>query len=320
MQPTLCFFGIDVSKAEFVAAQHPNRTADTVPNQSQPIRAWMTSLPQGSMIAIESTGGHERHLLEIATRLKIPVFLVDPRKTAHFARAMGYRGKTDRTDAAAIAHYLAASHQTLRRFQLPTPTQQEIDELLRRHARLVKTRNLLRQSLRSLPGLASESRALFDGMDTLLHGIEKRLQQLRRSEARLDDLAARIDEIPGYGLLGSLALGNLFLRAPMEKADKAVAFVGLDPRPHDSGKHKGQRKLTKHGPAELRRLLYLAAMAGRKTKLWKPTYERHLGKGLSPTEAILALARRMLRVAWALASTGLKFDPNRIQGTVAAKP
>jgi hypothetical protein len=47
-----------------------------------------------------------------------------------------------------------------------------------------------------------------------------------------------------------------------ENADAFVAFTGLDPRPDDSGQHHGKRRLSKRGPTELCRLLYLAALSG----------------------------------------------------------
>ena len=54
---------------------------------------------------------------------------------------------------------------------------------------------------------------------------------------------------------------NSLERVPVKRADAFVAFASLDPRPDDSGQHRGKRRLSKRGPAELRRLLYLAALS-----------------------------------------------------------
>jgi transposase len=91
-----------------------------------------------------------------------------------------------------------------------------------------------------------------------------------------------------------------------------VAFTGLDPRPDESGHHRGRRRLSKRGPSELRRLLYLAAMAAAKTKTWKPIYQHYRAQGLSTTAALVVLARRIARTAWSIYTHKTAFDPQRL--------
>ena len=91
-----------------------------------------------------------------------------------------------------------------------------------------------------------------------------------------------------------------------------VAFTGLDPRPDDSGQHRGKRRLSKRGPSELRRLLYVAAMSAKKTKVWKPLFEHYRTKGLSTTAALVILARRIARTAWSMYTYNTEFDPARL--------
>lgn len=88
--------------------------------------------------------------------------------------------------------------------------------------------------------------------------------------------------------------------------------TGLDPRPCDSGKKRGTRHLSKRGPGELRRLLFNAAMSAAKTKVWKPFYERERAKGLASTAALICIARRLVRVAFALFRKNIHFDPTMI--------
>jgi transposase len=102
-------------------------------------------------------------------------------------------------------------------------------------------------------------------------------------------------------------------------SDALIAFLGYDPRANDSGHHRGRRRLSKRGPAEMRRLLYAAAMAAARTKAWKPFYERDRARGLSSTEAIIVLARRLARTAFSIARHNTTFDPARLTGT-CAKP
>ena len=64
----------------------------------------------------------------------------------------------------------------------------------------------------------------------------------------------------------------------------------------------------------MRRLLYVAAMAAAKTKLWKPVYEQYRAKGLSTTAAlvVIVIVRRIARTAWSVYSHKTEFDPKRV--------
>ena len=122
----------------------------------------------------------------------------------------------------------------------------------------------------------------------------------------------RLCTITGVGTVIGSALVNTLERVPVKNADAFVAFTGLDPRPDDSGQHRGKRRLSKRGSAELRRLLYLAALSAVKTKPWRPLYEHYRAKGLSSTAALVILARRIARTAWSIYTYKTEFDPARL--------
>ena len=108
------------------------------------------------------------------------------------------------------------------------------------------------------------------------------------------------------------ALLNTLEHFVFERADSFVAYTGLDPRPDDSGKRSGRRRLSKHGPSELRRLLYNAAMAAVTSSAWKPLYQHYLDKKLSRTEALVIIARKIARTAWSVYTHNTTFDPQRL--------
>ena len=93
---------------------------------------------------------------------------------------------------------------------------------------------------------------------------------------------------------------------------RAYAYTGLDPRPDDSGNRRGRRRLSKRGPSELRRLLYLAALSAIKTKPWRSLYEHYRARGLSSTAALVIIARRIARTAWSIYTYKTEFDPARL--------
>ena len=119
-------------------------------------------------------------------------------------------------------------------------------------------------------------------------------------------------KINGVGAVVGSILVNALERVPLRSADAFVAFTGLDPRPMESGQYRGRRRLSKRGPSELRRLLYLAAMSASKTKTWQPLYDHYRAKGLSSTTALVILARRIARTAWSIYTHKTEFDPKRL--------
>jgi transposase len=75
----------------------------------------------------------------------------------------------------------------------------------------------------------------------------------------------------------------------------------------------GKRRLSKRGPAELRRLLFNAAMAAARTRVWKPVYEHYRARGLPTTAALVILARKIARIAWSIHRYHTSFDPQRLK-------
>ncbi|MBB4868033.1 transposase, partial [Pseudomonas nitritireducens] len=88
-----------------------------------------------------------------------------------------------------------------------------------------------------------------------------------------------------------------------------VAFLGLDVRLKESGRYSGRRKLTKQGDPEIRRLLYNAAMAASRTLRWRELYQGYLARGLKRTQALVILARKLARIAFALMTTEQVYRP-----------
>jgi len=248
----------------------------------------------------------------MAHKLGFTVFVLNPKDARHYAKAVGLRGKTDRVDAQLLARMVAHEHTKLHAWIPPTPEQREMDRLISRRAKLSAMRQALAMSLRDLDGFRAELKALRERFDKLIARIDQRVKALVEASPDRKQHVAHLRTIYGVGPLVSAALVNTLERVPLKNADAFVAFTGLDPRPDDSGQHRGKRRLSKRGSSELRRLLYLAALSALKTKTWKPLYEHSRKKGLSSTAAVVVLARRIARTAWSLYTHNTEFDPKRL--------
>lgn len=316
MQDTLDI-GIDVAKAELVVAvagapQHDCVLANTRPQ----IERWLDHVPLGSRLAVESTGPYHRLFVTLAQARGLTVFVLNARDVHYYARALGQRGKTDRTDAQVISRYLREHHAHLHPFVAGDPVAQEIDLLLQRRERVIVHQDALKRSLRQLDGLKATA-PLLDDFEALLAEIDLRIASLIASEQTLAASTRLLRTIPGIGPLGSALLGCLFRRLAFARADAVVAFSGLDPRPMDSGQKRGRRRLSKRGSPLLRRTLFMAAFSASRSLAFKPFYQALRARGLATTEAFVILARKLLRIAFAVWKTQTAFDLERYVGKTA---
>lgn len=126
--------------------------------------------------------------------------------------------------------------------------------------------------------------------------------------------------IPGFGpqviatLLGEL--GDLSRFADPRQAQK---MAGLNLTQISSGHHQGQTHIAKRGRPAARAVLYQAAcVAVAKDPQWKAWYHsltRRAAHPLAPKAAMVAVATKLLRVAWACMTHGQAYDARRLFAT-----
>jgi transposase len=302
--------GADVdSRYIMVACAEGSFKPQRICNDRKTIRAWLRTLPRGSRLAMESTGIYHEALADLAHQAGLQVFIVNARKLRRYGQGIGHRGKTDRLDAQAIARYVASEHAKLHAYVPSTDAQRTLARLIRRRAKLVENKDSIRQSLRGLPELKTDVRRLIERIDQVIAHIDSLIKYTRQQMPAADAAARDIATIPGIGVLTSTCLGNHFTKLPYATSDAVVAAVGFDPQSDDSGRRKGQRRLSKYGPAEERRLLFNCARSAAQRPVWRPYYEAQLAKGLSSTAATVVLARKLLRVAFAVYKHRQPFNP-----------
>jgi transposase len=89
---------------------------------------------------------------------------------------------------------------------------------------------------------------------------------------------------------------------------KLIAFAGLDPSVHQSGKFVGSSKLSKRGNRHLRRAIYLmTASVVSQNSFFKAYFLRRKREGLPPQKALFAVAHKLIRVSFAMLSQGTYF-------------
>jgi transposase len=169
-----------------------------------------------------------------------------------------------------------------------------------------------------LAGIALQAKPLAAcGPDELWRGLlELALTEYRQvgalvvqAEARLDAPGKQnadvilLETVPGVGPRTAEVVAAYLHDAPRFKTGKQVsAYGGLVPRQHQSGEMDRRGRITKRGPALLRKMLVECAWCSLRYNAWaRGIYQRLTGGGQRrKKQAIVALARKILVRCWAM--------------------
>lgn len=301
--------GVDVSKDQLDVFELETGQAYSIANDVEAIEQWVARWDVPIRLAIEPTNRYHQAVAQAAHARGHQVCLIDPYRLVHYREGIGQRVKADRHDAKLLARYLSREDGELRLWAPMTQVEQRFWHLLKRRAALVRARTQLKQSLTDLGSVQSD-------VDELLAQCSQTIRKMERAltaEAKRMGWIAQVrrcQAIPGVGPLTALAIVATYHRGQFRSADAFIAFMGMDVRVRDSGKFRGRRKLTKKGDSELRRLLFNAAMQGRRSALWEPYYLALRARGMSTTAAFVALGRKLARVCFALLQNEADFNPD----------
>lgn len=312
MQVQKVILGCDVSQVWLDYCQFGSLQTTRVRNQRPDIDRWLKRLGgQPAAIAIEATNTYHELLVQRARHFGLEVYLVSGYQLRHYALSLNVRMRNDQVDAQLLARLLDREIDALRPHEPRSGRHKRLIRLLKRRALLVRQRQQLRQSFAGLPELRTSVHSVSRRLQALIALIDRRLHKLARELGWQQDLA-RLRSLPGVGPLNALALCAAFRCGQFTHRDPFIAFLGLDVRTKDSGQHKGRRRLTKKGDPEYRRLLYNAAMAASKDgHYFCQEYQALQARGLSKTAALVAISRKIARLAFGLLKNQSRFDPLR---------
>ena len=189
-----------------------------------------------------------------------PVFLVNPRQVREFARSQGKLAKTDRIDAAVIAHFGEVSGIVAQ--PLVPAAARELEALVTRRRQVIQMRTAeLQHRQRTLPIVQRRIDRNLAAFEEELRDLDSELTQRLRESPVWREREELLRSVPGIGpvtifsLLADLPeLGSLDRR-------EAAAIVGVAPYNRDSGKFRGSRRCW-GGRAHVRAALYMATLVG----------------------------------------------------------
>lgn len=310
--------GIDVSRDTLdctllYAGQTQPAWHTTVPRTAAGIAALQAKTPAGVPWVSEPTGRYSQFLAQEAARLGQRVLLAPTKAARHALLALRpAAARTDRTDSEGLA--LFGLLRELRDYPLKSDAMDELDQLLSARRALVQAIMRLTAQQEDLPRAAGYLKASLATLKAELQGLDRHLAQRARKCPELAAVAELL-RVPGVGPVTALTVTSCLERKQFVNANQFVAYCGLHLEYKDSGQKRGARRLSKHGDAELRRVLYLAAMANLRCRQspFKDQYHRELAKaGMTTTGALCAVARKLAKLCWSLHRHRTAYDPERV--------
>jgi transposase len=274
---------------------------------------------------MEATGTYWMRLARYLIDAQIAVAVINPAQAHDFAKALLKRSKTDAIDAQTLAE-LAARLQP-QPWTPPAAITTELQQRLTHRDALVDVRTQYRNQLHALerqPVIVESVRTrlqeLIATLNEQIAEVEQAIGAALEQDTAWAAAAAHLSTITGLGALTIAwvltATGNFKLTATPEAAAK---YAGLVPQLRESGRSvRGRASIGHSGHARLRKALYMATLSAiQHNPLIKAFYQRLIARGKPKKVAICAAARKLLRIAWAVATRKQAFDPAYLAHRVA---
>ncbi len=174
--------------------------------------------------------------------------------------------------------------------------------------------------LRLRESASTDNRQLPHHIEETLQIIDQLTVQIRSATSRLEEIAdkhpvcVRLMSVPGVGPVTAVRfLAALDEASRFRNAHAVQSYVGLTPGEHSSSDHQHRTSITKAGPAPLRRVLIQAAWTALRTRPHDPmvVWATRLGARKHKFIAVVALARKLTGILFALWRDGTSYQPHR---------
>jgi transposase len=296
--------GIDISKADFHACllQGPKCARKSFPNMPggyRQLRAWLHNRKCKQVhVCMEATGAYWLPLARALYESGATVSVVNPSRTALFARSQLRRTKTDAVDAEMIAQFC----QT----QGPSAWTPPAVEILQLRSLLGYRDQLIAEQIR-FKQIAKGMHA-GDNLETLhtqqlahlramLMKIDQQIRGLIEAHRPLKTTVGSLTSVQGIGLVTAAALVAKLPAQRLRNRKAAAAYAGLSPSERQSGTSvRGKSRICKTGNASLRRDLYMPALVAMRFNPILSAFAQRLREKNKASKVIIAAVMRKLVV------------------------
>jgi transposase len=268
-------------------------------------------------IAMEATGVYYEQLAHFLHEHHFQITVVLPNKIKGYGSSLQNKSKTDPLDAITIARF--ALERKLDKWEVPEESMRRLKSLCRQRQQIIDQRTQVKNQLHALNASYKPVKTVIDLLEqqvvlfnSQIKLIETELKRLVDKDDKLKLKVKQISTIQGVGWLTVVTIiaeTNGF--ALMESQKQLVSYAGFDIVFRDSGKKTGKTRISKKGNSHIRKALYLPAVtASRMNKKLIPLYERLKNQRTVKMIGIIAVARKLLILIYALWKNNTIFNPD----------
>ena len=309
--------GVDISKSTFdVALLFNNKIKTKKFNNNAKgfteLNQWLgRKLIDSAHVCMEATGSYGLRLAEYLYDNNFKVSIVNPARIKGFAMSKLSRVKTDKADSELIANFCQAMKPDLWQ---PVPKYiQELQQWVRRLDSLIVNKNLESNRLEGASkDVAININTHIEFLDKQIKEVEVLISNHIKDHEDLNDKSKLLDSIPGIGertISVILAFLNVI---NFDSAKQVAAFVGLNPKPKQSGTSvRGAGRISKTGDADLRKAFYMPAIVAIKHNSIIKDFSQRLNlAGKSKMVIVIAAMRKLLHIIYGVLKNKTPFDKN----------
>src|SRR5574340_829157 len=321
------YLGMDVAKAKLdcclLLDEASGKRKTKVVSNTKPgivdLLAWVAKQNISTAelhVVMEATGVYHEQAALVLADAGVTVSIINPAQVKDFGRGLAVRTKTDGVDSFVLARYGALLKPAA--WMPPAPEARTLQALLARREAIAQ--DLQRERNRQ------EKADATDTPDRIQKSLADSIKFLVKQLADLQqDIDQHIDRHPG--LKGDMALlqsipavgpqvgGNMLSVMHghhFNSAEQLAAYLGLVPVERQSGSSVlGRARLSKAGPARIRTVLYMAAIAATRCNPHvKALYDRLLARGKSKMSALGAAMRKLVHLFFGVLKTQQPYEYN----------
>jgi transposase len=274
--------------------------------------------PEQVHVCLEASGGYER---DCATRLHeagCRVSVVNPRRTAAYAKSCMLRAKTDAVDARLLARFAAREVPDL--WEPTEASAHNLKQMQRGRKALVTKRTDLRNRRKreTNPAVRRAFDKVLEELDQQIEDLQEAIDRHIEQHEHLAEQRRLLMTIPGIGMQTAAGvLAELGDWQRFESARQVAAYAGLTPTHHTSGTSVRRRsRLSKMGNKHLRTAMYMPALAAlRSNAAIKALAERLRSRGKAKMVVVGAAMRKLLHICYGVLKSGSPFNAALHPGT-----
>jgi len=315
MDKSTKYFGIDISKDVFDVMDMENNHYQFL-NNSTGFKSFYKLLDKNSHCVMEATAYYYSKLAYFLIGKSIRVSVENPVAIKRFIQMKLSKIKTDKSDAKMICLY--AQNVELKLWKGNSNNQNECLQIISLLNVFIKQSTALKNKIHGEQTLGLPSKIVISSLKRSLKQNKKEQETLESKLIELvkkdhQQLLTLIESIPGFGRKTStllIVITDGFSR--FETASSLCSFSGITPIIRKSGTSvNGKPRISKMGNQKLRNHLFLCSFnACKYNKACMAIYERITNKGKSKKLALMAVANKLLKQAFAIAKSGIPYDEN----------